>query len=370
MNLDKMSDKELLEYKKSLEYDISKYHNFQLVRKVQLNSAYGALGNQWFRFYSTDLAEAITLSGQLAIQWIGLRLNEMLNEVTEKDNEDYIIASDTDSVYINLNDVVKKFCNEKTKSEKIDYLDNISQKVILPFIGKQCDKLAEDMNAYENRIFMAREVIADKGVWTAKKRYMLNVWDSEGVRYDKPKAKIMGIETSRSSTPEVVRNKLKEAINIVLNGSEAELVSFVENFKKEFQKYEPEVIAFPRSVNGMDKYKDNQRIYKKSTPIAVKAALLYNYYIDKFDLTKKYAKILEGEKIKFIHLKKPNPISGTMGEDCVIGFLSKIPKEFDIENFIDYNTQFEKSFIDPLKNIMNSIGWNYERRNTLESLFV
>lgn len=365
-----MSDKDLLEYKKTLEYDISKYHNFQLVRKVQLNSAYGALGNQWFRFYSTDLAEAITLSGQLAIQWIGLRVNELLNEVSGNDGKDYVIASDTDSIYIGLNDIVNKFNQNKSKKEKIDYLDNVSEKVILPFIKKQCEYLAFKMNAYENRIFMSREVIADKGVWTAKKRYMLNVWDSEGVRYDKPKSKIMGIETSRSSTPEVVRNKLKEAIQIVLNGNENELIQFVESCKKEFNEYYPEQIAFPRSVNGLDKYKDNQRIYKKSTPIAVKAALLYNHYIDKFDLSKKYPKILEGEKIKFIHLKKPNPLSGAMGEDCVIAFVSKIPKEFDIEKFIDYNGQFEKAFIDPLKNIMNSIGWNYEKKNTLESLFV
>ncbi len=370
MNLEKLSDRELLEYKRTLEYDISKYHNFQLVRKVQLNSAYGALGNEWFRFYSTDLAEAITLSGQLSIQWIGIKVNELLNNVIGKENVDYVIASDTDSIYLNLNDAVNKFSAGKSKKEKIDYIDNISEKIILPFIKKQCEELASTMNAYENRIFMSREVIADKGVWTAKKRYMLNVWDSEGVRYDKAKQKIMGIETTRSSTPEVVRNKLKTAISIVLNESENELIEFVESFKKEFFKLDPELIAFPRSVNGLEKYKDSQKIYKKSTPIAVKAALLYNHYIDQYKLNKKYPKIIEGEKIKFIFLKKPNPIAGSVGEDCVIGFLSKIPNEFDIHDFIDYNTQFEKSFLDPLKSIMESIGWSHERKNTLESLFI
>ena len=364
-----MTDQELISLKKSLEYDVSKYHNFQLVRKVQLNSAYGALGNQWFRFYSTDLAEAITLSGQLSIQWIGIRLNEMLNGVTKNKDKDYIIASDTDSLYVNMSDIVKIFASDKTKKEQVDYVDNISEKVVLPFIEKQTNELSNTMNSYENRIVMAREVIADKGVWTAKKRYMLNVWDSEGVRYDNPKQKIMGIETSRSSTPEIVRKELKSAIKIILNNDENALIEFVDNFKQKFMKLAPEEIAFPRSVNGLDKYKDNSQIYKKGTPIAVKGALLYNYYLDKMKLSRKYVKIIEGEKIKFIYLKKPNPLAGFKGEDCVIAFNNKLPKEFDLNQFIDYNTQFEKTFIDPLDTIMKTIGWNYERKNTLESLF-
>jgi DNA polymerase elongation subunit (family B) len=306
----------------------------------------------------------------LIIQYIGIQLNSFLNDAVGTKNCDYVIYSDTDSVYLNMEMIVDKFCKDKNIQEKIDYIDNICKKVMTPFIEKQFKKLSQNMNCYDDKISMEREVIANKGIWVAKKRYMLNVWDSEGIRYGEAKQKIMGIETSRSSTPEIVRKKLKESIKIILNSDEDDLIEFVSTFRKEFMALPPEQIASPRSVNGMNKYKDKDQIYKKGTPIAVKGALLYNYHLTKKNLTKKYNKIFEGEKIKFIYLKKPNPIAGFKGDECVIAFPNKIPKEFALDSFIDYNTQFEKTFIDPLTNIIATIGWNYEERSTLESLFI
>jgi len=369
-DLKNLTNQELLDLKKKTEFEISKYHNFQLVRKIQLNSAYGAIGNEYFRFYSTELAEAVTLTGQLIIQYIAQQINDFLNDAVGTKNNDFVIASDTDSVYLNMEMIVNKFGKNKSINELVNYIDNVCSKIMNPFIERQFANLAEKMNAYENRISMDREVIANKGIWTAKKRYMLNVWDSEGVRYSEPKQKIMGMETARSSTPEIVRKKLKEAIFIILNYDESHLINFVSDFKKEFYSLPAEKIAFPRSVNGIDKYKDKDQIYKKGTPIAVKGSLLYNYYLDKMNLSKKYNKISEGEKIKYIYLKKPNPLAGYKGDDCVIAFLNKLPKEFGVEIFIDYNLQFEKSFLDPLKNILDIIGWHHEERNTLESLFI
>ena len=370
MNIDNLSNEELLHLKKTLEYDISKYHNFQLVRKIQLNSAYGAIGNEWFRYYSTELAEAITLSGQLSIQWIGQELNKYLNKVIKSDGVDYVIASDTDSVYLCLDELVKKiFPSNTDKKTIVDFLDKSSNDLILPFIKKKFEELAATMNAYENKMQMGREIIADKGIWTAKKRYMLNVWDSEGVRYTEPKLKIMGIETTRSSTPKVVREELENVIDIILNRDEDSLISYVEDFKSRFMKMPAESIAFPRSVNGMDKYSDPYQIYKKSTPIAVKGALIYNHQISKLGLEKKYRLVGEGEKIKYLHLKKPNPLGGMKGEDQVVAFPSTLPKEFKLDGYIDFNMHFEKSFIDPLSTIVNAIGWQLERKTTLESLF-
>jgi DNA polymerase elongation subunit (family B) len=376
----KFTDAQLLALKKQTELDISKYHNFQLVRKIQLNSAYGAIGNQYFRYYSTELAEAITLSGQLSIQWIGQELNKYLNKIVGTTDVDYVIASDTDSVYLCLNNLVLKVFPTKGLADGkpvsrpptktiVDFLDKSAEQAIIPFIEKKFAELAETMNAYENKMQMGREVIADKGIWTAKKRYMLNVWDSEGVRYTEPKLKIMGIETTRSSTPEFVRKHLKSAINITMNGTEQDMINFVEKCRKEFYALPPEDIAFPRSVNGMEKYTDRATIYKKSTPIAVKGALIYNHYLDKFKIGKKYKKIIEGDKIKFLMLKKPNPLGGSVGEDQVISFPNVLPKEFKLEGYIDYKTQFEKSFIDPLTAILDTIGWSTEKKNTLENLF-
>jgi DNA polymerase elongation subunit (family B) len=379
MNISKLTDAELIELKRQTENDISKYHNFQLVRKIQLNSAYGAIGNQYFRYYSTELAEAITLSGQLSIQWIGQELNKYINKTVKTENIDYVIASDTDSVYLCLNNLVEKvFPNiglfdgsSVTTNTKtiVDFLDKAANELFLPFIDKKFKELADITNAYENKMQMGREVIADKGIWTAKKRYMLNVWDSEGVRYTEPKLKIKGIETTRSSTPEFVRKHLKTAINITLNGTEQEMVNFIEKCRDEFYSLPPEQMAFPRSVNGMTKYADKDTIYRKSTPIAVKGALIYNHHLKQMKLEKKYKKIIEGDKIKYLHLKKPNPFGGIKGEDQVVSFPNTLPKEFELEKYIDSKMQFEKSFIDPLTTILDTIGWSTEKKNTLENLF-
>tara|TARA_B100001059_G_C17775915_1_gene551245 strand:- start:776 stop:1537 length:762 start_codon:yes stop_codon:yes gene_type:complete len=251
----------------------------------------------------------------------------------------------------------------------VEFLNKASEEIILPFIKKQYDELASMMNAYENKMVMDRECIADKGVWTAKKRYMMQVFDSEGIRYDEPKLKIMGIETTRSSTPQVVRNALKKAIDLILTTNEDTVIQFIDDFRNTFNNFDPEDIAFPRGVNGMEKYQDTSMIYTKSTPIAVKGSLIYNYYLNELNLGKKYRKIIDGDKIKFLHLKSPNPLGGIAGTDQVVAFPNSLPKEFGLIEFIDYDTQFGKSFLEPIKNILEKIGWNHEHVSTLESFF-
>jgi len=353
-----------------LDKEIAKYNNFQLVRKIQLNSAYGAIGNEWFRYFNVDMAEAITLSGQLSIRWIADKLNEFMNKTIGTEDYDYVVASDTDSVYLRLGKLVEKVLNPfSDKKEIVDFLDKASEEIILPFIKKQYDELAKIMNAYENKMVMDRECIADKGVWTAKKRYMMRVHDSEGIIYDPPKIKIMGIETTRSSTPQVVRDALKEAINLILTADEDSIIKFIANFRDEFNTFSPEEIAFPRSVNGMKKYASSRYIYEKSTPIAVKGSLLYNHYVNQLNLSDKYRMIVDGDKIKFLHLKKPNPVGGVAGQDQIISFPNDLPKEFKLDEFIDYEIQFDKAFLYPLKNILEIIGWNWEEVSTLEGFF-
>ncbi len=353
---------------KELDYKIAKFNNFQMVRKIQLNSAYGAIGNQWFRYYDVDMAEAITHSGQLSIRWIADKLNAFLNQHIGTTNYDYVVASDTDSVYLRLGELVNKFIPNKTTEETVNFLDKASEKIIQPFIDKQYADLAEIMNAYQNKMIMGREVIAEKGIWTAKKRYMLNVWDSEGVRYEKPKLKIMGIETTRSSTPAIVREKLKECIGLILTTDEETVQNLIVEFKETFYKTEVESVAFPRGVSNLEKYSSSTDIYSKGTPIAVKGALIYNHFMKKLKLTRKYETIFEGDKVKFVYLKQPNPIGGSRG-DQVVSFKTVLPKELSLDGYIDYDKQFTKSFIDPLKNILDVIGWSTEKVSTLEELF-
>jgi DNA polymerase elongation subunit (family B) len=349
--------------RQEIEYEISKYHNFQLVRKIQLNSAYGAIGNEYFRFFDVELAEAITLSGQLSIQWIGEALNRFLNKALKTDGEDYVIASDTDSVYLRLG-AVAGMCKDTDTGKRVDFLNNFCERVLQPFIDKQFAELASKLNAYENKMVMGREVIAQTGVWTAKKRYMLSVWDAEGVRYKTPKFKIMGMETARSSTPAYVRKALKSAIEMVLMRDEATLQAFVKQTQQEFKTLSVEDISSPRSVSEMDKWRSSGTIYKKATPIAVKAALLYNHLLAKHKLERKYREINEGEKMKFIYLKSPNPL-----HDTVIGFTVSLPKEFGLERYVNRDLQFSKTFLEPLRAITDAVGWSSEERASLDSLF-
>jgi DNA polymerase elongation subunit (family B) len=355
------------EERRRLMMDISKYHNFQLVRKIQLNSAFGAVGNEWFRYYDEDIAEAITLSGQLAVMWIERTLNKFLNSTCGSEDVDYVLAIDTDSVYLNLDPLVRKvFGEDEVDDKKITmFLNKICEEKFQDVITKSYDNLAKYMNAYEQKMHMKREMIANKGIFKAKKRYMLSVrMGEENVYLAEPELKIMGIETARSSTPEVVRKALKDVISIVLSQDEETVQEFVRGFRDTFLTLGPSEIAFPRGCNGLAEYSDPNAIYKKGTPIAVKGSLIFNANIRKHGLTGKYQVIREGEKIKFIYLKTPNPVG-----EKVISFMNRLPEEFDLGGYIDYDTQFEKTFLEPLRSILEVIGWKEEPVANLESLF-
>lgn len=363
-----MSEKEqLLLKKEQLLKDISRYKNLQLAKKVQLNSAYGALGNEYFRFFDLRQAEAITLSGQLSIRWIENKLNRYMNKLLNTKDVDYVIASDTDSVYVHLGPLVDMVYGSKnTSKEKIvDFIDKACQEKIEPFIDKSYQELADYMNAYAQKMQMKREVIADKGIWTAKKRYILNVYDSEGVRFAEPKLKMMGIEAVKSSTPMACREKIKEALKIVMNGNESELQAFIANFREDFYKMSFIDVAFPRGVSELSKYTDRVSMYKKGTPIHVRGAIMYNHMLNVKSLTKKYQPIKDGDKIKFCYMKVPNPM-----QENVFSCMTVLPKEFELDKYIDYDLQFEKAYLEPLKIIIETFGWNVEKKSSLENFFV
>jgi len=352
---------------KALEKEIARCNNIQMARKIQLNSAYGAIGNQYFRYYKLANAEAITLSGQVSIRWIENRMNEYLNTLLKTKEEDYVVASDTDSIYLNLGPLVDKFFASKSgdKTAIVGILDKICQEKLEPFIESSYQKLADYVQAYDQKMQMKRENIAERGIWTAKKRYILNVWDSEGVRYEEPKLKMMGIEAVKSSTPAPCRTMIKDGLKLMMNGTEEEVIEYIENCRKEFRKLPPEEIAFPRSASDVKKYQSHSDIYTKGTPIHIRGALLFNHYVKEKKLTNKYSLIGNGEKIKFIYLKKPNII-----QENIISFIQDFPKELGLDRYIDYDLQFEKSFLEPFKAILDAIGWNVTKINTLESFFM
>lgn len=350
-----------------LEKEIARCHNMQLAKKIQLNSVYGALGNKFFRWFDARLAESITKSGQLSIRWMENKINEYLNKVLKTNNEDYVIAVDTDSMYIKLDKFVEKTCPSKTTEQIVKYLDKVCSEVFEPYIDKCYEELSVYVNAYDQKMKMKREAIADKGIWTAKKRYILNVYNNEGVQYSEPKLKIMGIEAVRTSTPAVVRDSIKKALTMIMTMTESDLIEYIANERERFKTLPFEDIAFPRGCKELDKWMESTRsikIYKTGTPIHVKGAIIYNDLLEREKLTHKYMKVNKGDKIKFSYLKMPNFLN-----EHVISTPGKLPPELNLQHVIDYDTQFEKSFLEPLKTIFDVIGWETEKKSTLKDFF-
>ena len=341
-----------------LSREINRLENTQMAIKILLNSLYGALGNAYFRYFDMRIAEGITLSGQLSIKWAEKAMNEAMNSILKSDGVDYVIAMDTDSLYVNMEPLV----NAVNPKDPVKFIDQACEQKIVPILAKAYDKMFTQMNAYDNRMVMAREAIADKGIWMAKKRYILNVHNNEGVQYAQPKLKIMGIEAVKSSTPQVVRDKFVKAYQLMLNSTEAELQKFVADFFEEFKSLRPEEVSFPRGVSDIEKWEDRHTVYKKGTPIHVRGALLYNQQLKKANLSQEAIK--NGTKVKFCYMKMPNPLM-----ENVISFTNFLPEEFALNQYVDYETQFNKTFKEPLKLVSDAIKWELEYVNSLEGFF-
>jgi len=340
--------------------EINLLDNAQMAIKILLNSLYGALGNAHFRYFDMRIAEAITMSGQLSIRWAENAINRSMNSILNTKDKDYVIAIDTDSLYIEMKDLVKKF----NPSDPVKFLDKACSEKFESVLQKSYDDLFVKMNAYDNRMVMSREAIADKGIWTAKKRYILNVHNNEGVQYTTPKLKVTGIEAVKSSTPMVVRDKFKKIFKIMLEGTEADMQKFISEFEEEFKHLQPEQVSFPRGVSDIEKWKDDGKLFKSGCPIHVRGSIIHNHYIKKLNLENDYEEVQNGTKVKFCYLKMPNPV-----KQNVIAFTQYLPREFNLENYIDYDTQFEKTFKAPLIPIAAALGWNLEKIATLDSFF-
>jgi len=347
-----------------LRNEIARCQNMQQAKKIQLNSCYGALGNKFFRWFDRKYAESITQSGQLAIRWMEKHMNQFLNEKIGTTGVDYVIACDTDSMYINLQKYVEKFHSDKKPEELVDVLDNDCNKIFEPFIDTVFDELGKHVNAFEQKMKMKREAIANKGIWTGKKHYILNVFDNEGVRYAKPKLKMQGIEAIRSSTPSACRKNIKNALEVIMSQDEAATIEFIENFRRHFMTLPFEEVAFPRSVQGIADWQDGTGV-KSACPIHVRGSVFYNNMVKSHNLEAKYNLINSGDKIKFCYMITPNPARSN-----VIAAPGYLPPEFGLADYIDYEKQFDKSFLEPLKTILNAVGWKTEKRYTIEDFFV
>ena len=338
---------------------VARLETLQTAIKILLNSLYGAMGNKYFRYFDLRIASAITLTGQEVIKYAETSVNNYLDDFLGE-SKDRVIAMDTDSLYIGVKDVVDKF----KPNNPVSFLDEFGSKAIEPMLDKAFDQFAERTKAYTNRMVMKREAIADRGIWTAKKRYILNVHNNEGVQYAEPKIKIMGIEAIKSSTPMPCRDAMRNLFKVIVTGNEEKTQEAIALFKEHFKTLSPDKIAFPRGVTDVTSYSERQGIYRKGTPIHVRGSLLYNHHLKAKALDKKYQLIHNGDKVKFIYLLVPNSI-----QENVVAFPDFLPEELELNKYIDYNLQFQKTFIDPIDIILSAIGWSAEPKADLQQFF-
>lgn len=353
MNVKELSDEELKKQLNKYQKEVATNNSLQYGAKILLNAGYGALGNEHFLYFMVENAEAITTTGQIVNRWTSERVERMLQTMFNTSDKLWIYG-DTDSSFYSLKPLVDKYLNNKPIQEKVDFIDKFIKTTIDPYITKTTNELSDYLNSYENKMVWERENIAESMIGVSKKRYAMKVWDKEGVRYtNEPYYKIMGLEAIKSSFPKWSRKYLKECYKIALEKNEDKLHDLVSKIRKEFYTMDLNTVAIPSGVNGLDKYYDEENDYKKGAQKHVKAALKYNKLVKSMGLN--YELITDGAKIRYVNLKYPNPI-----HSHEIAFITHIPPEFGVEEFIEKDTTFEKSFLQPLRIFLDAIGWSDE----------
>lgn len=352
--------------KDRLKREANQLHNSQMAIKIAMNSLYGATANIYFLYYINEMAEAITTSGQLSIRYAQKSVNAYMNKILKTEDEDYILYIDTDSIYVDMSPIVKATFGtvDIDRKQGEEFLDKVCQVKIEKVIEEGYEELARKMGAYRQAMFMKREKITDKSVFIAKKRYIMNTLNSEGVHYEEPKISVTGLESVRSSTPEVCRDKLKQSFKVIMNEGETAIQKFIADFRSEFNNLSPEDIGRNSGTDDIGKYMVNGN-YKKGCPMHVRGCILYNNFLKEKKLDKRYQTIVGGDKIKYVYLKVPNPI-----RENIISFPGVLPQEFELTKYVDYDKQFEKVFLSPIESILEAIGWRAEKVDSLEDFFV
>ena len=263
------------------------------------------------------------------------------------------------SNYLNMGPFVDKYLKDKSDTQITNALSSFFAQKVEPFMAKSYQEMCDYFNNKEQLMIMDREVIADRGIFVAPKMYYLRVIDSEGIRYDSPKLKIMGLRVIKSNTPEFCRKTLKDMLPQILDSTNNDLIDRIEKFKTElWYNSKPSEIAISMSVSNVDKYKNGQS-YIKGTPQQSRAAILYNIRRKAMNLEEE-PEIRNGDKVKIVYLKLPNPIN-----ENVIGFVNELPDKFGLRKYIDYELMFQKAFIDPLESVLKAVNWQTEKTFTL-----
>lgn len=384
---------QLLEIETQLELDISQLKNYsveqlsafynyeyskkqelnilQMVFKILINSLYGALGNRYFKLFNVDIARAITGNTRFYIVLSKHRIPEFLNKFGKSngvEDNNYYCYSDTDSLYFTLQPISHVLYDPTDDNNtKADKIDDFIKTEIDPVIEENNKEFCDFVNALDSTVVKAeREVIADSAVFVAKKRYFMRVLDNEGVRYETPKIKRMGIEIVRSSTPSFSKKYLDDSINIILDKNNKDLLEWVKETKQLFTKQKLSEIAKTSSVSNLnynlDKVQYDQNGRKISIPINSRAALVTNRYIEQNNLSNQFQPISPNDKIKILYMKTPNPLNSN-----VMAFIDNRFAEM-FRQYVDFDENWDKFFLAALEIMTNPL--NYDLGNQKEELDV
>ena len=207
-----MTDQELLEKFHHVQLQLGELYNKQKALKILLNSYYGATGFPGFRWYDLRMSTSVTLGGQVGIKIAANAVDAHLHTICP-DTPSACIGGDTDSFYVNFGPYA-----EKLGLTTVDQISDYIKDVLEPIIEESMKKYFDYMNHFEFCLNFKREVIAESGFFLdKKKRYAMLVKDSEGVRFNEPELKVVGLELLRSSTPAAVKPWLEEAILVILD---------------------------------------------------------------------------------------------------------------------------------------------------------
>lgn len=329
--------------------------------KILMNAGYGAISNVWFKeYFNLNIAEAITTSGQLINKWNKRYTDDYLNKLCGTTGQDFVIAGDTDSNYICIERLVKQLWPDETDHHKM--VDNIDQWIkdeYQPKTNEWAQLLCNTMNGFEQRMVWEREVIASAAVWRAKKMYAMAVYDSEGIKYEKPKIKFKGLEARKSTTPEWCRERLVKCYEKILLGTEEEVQTLISGYKEEYMKLSVDDIAKASGVSDIEKCVASDGSFISGAHFAAKACVGYNRLVEKNeDLG--LPMIESGDKVQMVLLKPGNPF----GQNY-FAYPEFFPEELGLGKWVDYQAAFEKSFIDPIQSILDVVGWSHKRRVNL-----
>lgn len=379
-----MTDQELLDHFHHVQLQLGELYNKQKALKILLNSYYGATGFPGFRWYDLRMSTSVTLGGQVGIKIAANAVDDFLHTICPNEPS-ACIGGDTDSFYVNFGPYA-----EKLGLTTVDQISDYIKDVLEPVIEEACKKYFDYMNHFEFCLNFKREVIAETGFFLdKKKRYAMLVKDSEGVRFNEPELKVVGLELLRSSTPAAVKPWLEEAILVILANNRMKLVRWLKDKRAIYETLPVEDISQNSSVSNITKYlvpaydaanrfigyqvkkpkavsigEDGfEKEHKLGIPINSMAAINFNDYIKRNGWDKKYEAIREGSKIKLLRLK-PNPYNYE-----VIGYEGYWNKDFDLTPYIDRDIMFEKTFKQFIRNITNTFGWNLDLEYTVDDLF-